>query len=158
MSFGPSLTLISETLPVQRRDFSLAVPGLLDPNNANPLLQGEWLGLNASYQLVRGTGEQSKPTWQVYTERGRYDTQAIGKADVLFLGGYEAETTVCDLTGASIGDPLVVTDVTIGGLVKQGLKKPSGTGAHGVVAYVTRLPGGGVVRFWRPGGLNEITL
>lgn len=157
--FPPTLTLVSELLPVQRRDFPMAVPGLLDPNNANPLVEGEWLGLNSSYQLVRGSGEQAKPTWQVFMERGRYDTQAIGKTMVLFIGGYEAYTTICDLTGPpTIGDPLVVTDVTIGGQTKQGLKKPSGMGAHTVVAYVTRLPSTGVVQFWRPGGPNEITL
>lgn len=158
MSIAPTLTLVSELLPVQRRDFALAVPGLLDPNNANPLVQGEWLGLNSSYQLARGTGEQAKPTWQCHMERGRYDSQAIGKTMVLFIGGYEAYTTICDTTGLSIGDPLVVNDVTVGGLTKQGLKKPSGAGAHTVVAYVTRLPSTGVVQFWRPGSPNEITL
>ena len=56
MSNAPYLTLISEVLPVQRRDFYLADPTLLNPNVSNPILDGEWLALDSDYKLARGSG------------------------------------------------------------------------------------------------------
>jgi len=152
MSTAPNFVLISELMSTQRRDFDLAVPDLLNPLNSNPLLDGEWMGLNASYQLVRGTGEAVPGVWPVFMERGRYDTQAIGKTMVLFGGFYEAETAICDTTGLVIGDLLSVNDVTISALTKQGLKEAAGAGEHWIVGIVTRLPGAGKVRFWHNGG------
>lgn len=150
MSTAPYLQLISEVMPIQRRDFYLADTALLNPNNANPILDGEWLELDGSYKLARGSSEQAKPAWQLFAERGRYDTQAIGKAPVLFIGGYEAETSIADLTGLAVGDALVVQNVTVGGLNKRGLAKLGvGAGAHLLFGYVTRLPGGGKVRYWK---------
>lgn len=151
MSNAPFLTLVSELLPVQRRDFYLADSTLLDPNNANPVVDGEWLELDSNYKLARGSSTQVKPAWQLFAERGRYDTQAIGKAPVLFIGGYEAETSICDLTALSVGDPLMVADVTVSALTKRGLKKATAsTGANILVfGWVTRLPGGGKVRYWK---------
>jgi hypothetical protein len=146
----PNFELISEVLPVQRRDFALAVTDLLNPLNANPLVDGEFLSLNASYQLVRGSGILATPGWAVFAERGRYDTQAIGKTVVLFNGGYEAETRICDVTGLSVGDPLMVSDVTVDSLTKQGLLAAT-TGERRIFGHVTRLPGNGRVRFWTSG-------
>lgn len=150
MSTAPYLQLISEVMPIQRRDFYLADVTLLNPNNANPILDGEWLELDANYKLARGSSEQAKPAWQLFAERGRYDTQAIGKAPVLFIGGYEAETSIADLTGLAVGDALVVQTVVVGGQNKRGLAKlGAGAGQHLLFGYVTRLPGGGKVRYWK---------
>jgi hypothetical protein len=154
---APNFNLVSEVLPVQRRDFALGVAGLLDPNNANPLIDGEWLELDASYQAVRGTGAGAALSWPVFAERGRYDTQAIGKTVLLFGGFYEAETRVADLTGLAVGDFLVVDDVTVDTLTRKGLLEASGAGQHFVVGQVTRLPGGGKVRFIHTGGY-QITI
>jgi hypothetical protein len=149
MSLAPNMTLISEVLPIQRRDFSLASQALLNPNNANPIVDGEWLQLDSSYKLLRGSGTQAVPAWQVWAERGRYDTQAIGKTTVLFIGGYEAETTICDVTSVTVGSSLVVADVTVGGLTKRGLDLISAsTGNYLVFAYATRLVGTNKIRYW----------
>lgn len=140
MSTAPYLTLISEVLPVMRRDFYVASTALLNPNNANPLIDGEWLELNSSYQLARGTGEAAVPSFQLFAERGRYDTQAIGKVPVLFLGFYEAESKVADLTGMAVGNALVVQDVTFQSLTRRGLAKLGvGGGEHMIFGYVTRV-------------------
>jgi len=145
MSTAPFLTLVTEVLPVNRRDFYISDPTLLNPNNANPLLDGEWLQLDSSYKAARGadgsgTHEAIVPSWQLFAERGRYDTQAIGKAPVLFLGGYEAECKVVDVTGASVGNALVVQDVTFQSLTRRGLKVLGVTsGEHLIFAYVTRV-------------------
>src|SRR5688500_13639350 len=113
MSNAPRLTLISDLLPIIRRDFDLADPTLLNPVGTNPLLDGEWLQLNSSYKLTRGAaGDVAVPSYQLFAERGRYDTQSIGKVPVLFIGGYEAETDIADFTGLAVNDPLKVSDVT----------------------------------------------
>ena len=150
MSTPPHLTLISEVLPVQRRDFTLTDPTLLNPNNANPLYDGEWLELDSSYKLVRGgAGEGANPAWQLFAERGRYDTQAISKAPILFIGGYEAETSIVNLTGLSVGSPLSVNDVTVDATTKRGLALTGVTsGEHLIVGYVTRVLTS-TVRFWK---------
>lgn len=84
---SPNFELITELQTLTRRDFPVADPGLLQPLNANPLVDGEWLELNGNYQLVRGADAGgSMLVFPLHTERGRYDTQAIGKANVLFLG------------------------------------------------------------------------
>ena len=161
MSIAPYMNLISEVLPVQRRDFYMADATLLNPNNANPVLDGEWLQLDSTYKLTRGaSGNVAVPSWQLFAERGRFDTQSIGKAPVLFIGGDEAETSICDLTGLAVGDGLMVGVVTVGGLTKKGLKKVGSTAAttYVVRAYVTRLPGGGKVRYWMPGAPVHVTI
>jgi hypothetical protein len=152
MSIPPNFVLISEVLPVQRRDFYVANTDLLNPINANPIVDGEWLDLNGSYQLERGTTARPGPTWPVFAERGRYDTQAIGKTTVLFGGFFEAETRVVNTSSLVVGSPLRVTDVTVDALTKKGLALATGSGQHWVVGFVTRMTGGGKVRFWYNGG------
>lgn len=145
MSTAPFMTLVSPVLPVDRRELILATPSLLNPNNANPLLDGEWLELDSTGKGIRGvtgsgTHEAVAPSWQVFAEKGRYDTQAIGKVPVLWLGGYEAESKVVDVTGATIGAPLVVQDVTFQSLTRRGLKVlGAGTGEHMIFGYVTKV-------------------
>ena len=152
MSTAPFLQLISEVLPVQRRDFYLADVTLLNPNNANPVVDGEFLTLDASYKLLRGTGEQATPAWQLFAEKGRYDTQSIGKAPVLWMGGYEAECQVVNTAGCAVGDALVVQDVTFQSLTRRGLAKlGAGGGEHMLFAYVTRvLTSPTRLRYWIP--------
>lgn len=149
---GPNFELVTELQTLTRRDFPLADSGILQPLSANPLLDGEWLELNGSYLLQRGAvAEGGSPlVFPVHTERGRYDTQAIGRTNVLYFGQYEAETKVVDLTGLSVGDALTVQTLgaTAGAFeTKRGLAKSTATAGKVVVGYVSRLPGGGKVRF-----------
>lgn len=140
MSLPPYLTLRSEVLPVIRRDFYVNDTSILNPNDSNPLYDGEWLELNSSYKVLRGTGEQATPAWQVFAERGRFDTQSIGRVPLLFLGGYEAECKIVDVTGCSVGNALVIDDVIIDGDTKRGLVKlGAGAGEHMIFGYVTRV-------------------
>lgn len=149
MSIAPNLNLISPVLPVDRRDFTLVDTTILNPNATNPLVDGEWLSMSSSaYALQRGTGEEASLAWPVFSLRGQYDTQAIGKTTVLYIGGYEAETTIVNLSGLAVGNFLVVGDVTVGGLTKRGLLKAAGAGQHMVQGIVTKLPGGGKCRFY----------
>ena len=101
-----NFTLVSEFQVIQRRDFELADTAILNPNDANPLLDGEWLELDTSYKMARGTVNPAVvPSFPVFAERGRYETQAIGKTTFLYLGAFEADTLIFDGTGiVSIGD------------------------------------------------------
>lgn len=150
---GPNFELITELQSIIRRDFPVASASLLEPLASNPLIDGEWLELNGSQLLVRGSNEGSSLlVFPVHTERGRYDTQAIGKANVLFAGGmYQASTKVVDTSGSlQAGDLLTVQDVTIGGLTRRGLKKKT-SGASpalkAVVGIVTKVISSGQIEF-----------
>lgn len=157
MSTPPYLTLISELLPVQRRDFSLAVPGILNPLNANPLLDGEWLSFDSSGLLVRASGNVEAMSWQVLSLKGQYDVQAINKVPVAYMGPYEAETSICDPTSVVIGSMLVVDDVTVGGQTKKGLKlKAAAADTYWVRAYCTKVVSATVIRYIVPGGPSII--
>lgn len=146
---APNFELITELQTLTRRDFQLGNEAILNPLDANPLLDGEWLELDANYKLIRGTGEGlSANVFPVHTERGRYDTQAIGKTNVLMLGMYEAKTKIYDSTSLLLGSPLTVQDVTIGGVAgKRGLKLEGATALRTRVGYVSKLLDGGYVRF-----------
>lgn len=145
----PNFELVTELQTLTRRDFYLAVDTILNPLDANPLLDGEWLVIDANYKLARGTGEGTDPNvFPVHTERGRYDTQSIGKTNVLMLGMYEARTRVYDSTSAVLGSALTVQDVTVDGVAsKRGLKLDAAGAGRVRVGYITKLLDGGYVRF-----------
>lgn len=150
----PNFQLITELQTLTRRDFSMTDPTLLQPLNANPVLDGEYLELDSTYKLIRGApggtnNEGIQPmVFPLFTERGRYDTQALGKANVLMLGMYEAETVICDTTSMVLGSPLTVADVTISALTKRGLRLEGSVSGRVIVGFVSKLyPGQTKVRF-----------
>ena len=149
--------LKSEFQTIHRRSFELATPAILNPNNANPLILGEFLQLDANYKMARGSADGTVPAFCYFAEQGRYETQAIGKGPFLYGGFYEADTKVMDATLeatiTAVGQKLMVNDVTIGGLTRRGLSALPGApaGTEYVVGYVTRLPANnnGFLRFIR---------
>jgi len=150
MSLAPHMNLISELTPLSRRDFPLADASLLNPYATNPVIDGEWLQLNTSYQLARGgSGNVAVPTYPVFAERGRYDTQAIQKLPVIYIGEFEAETTCFDASDGTIGANtwLIVGDCTVDLLTRKGLKKlPTSAGTYCVRAFCTRVTGSGTTK------------
>ena len=148
---SPNFVLQSDYTLIQRRGFEFTDPTILKPTNTNPLLDGEWLQLNAtSLKMERGSGDAdaAHPSWAYFAELGRYEVQAIQKGPFLWLGEYEADTKIFDSTGiTTLGQALMVSDVTIGGLTKRGLKLQTGT--NYIVGRVTRLPANnnGYLRF-----------
>jgi hypothetical protein len=149
---GPKFELVTELHTLTRRDFYMADESLLKPLASNPLYDGEWLALDANYKLARGTGNGAVLTqYPVHVERGRYDTQAIGKVNVIFAGSFEADTQVFDATGLTgPGQELMVADVTVDGVTKRGLKLAA-SGAV-VVAVTTKAPASGKLRFQKVAG------
>ena len=125
-----AMELITEFQGLVKRDFQIvtAVRDRLDPNNADALEAGEFAALSTvageREQVTLGaltgdlgTGGVSGATlptnfplvYQVFTERGRFDTQAIDKVTTLWGGKYEAETNMFENTGGlSVGQPLTV--------------------------------------------------
>jgi len=162
---------VTDILPVQRRDFPLADPSLAQPLNAIALVDGEWMTLNTSYQLLRACtiGTLGNPalllSFPLFAERGRYDTQGIAgtKMPVLWRGDYEFDTRVFDAAVALSGgaaittilQPLKVACIAIGGRNYSGLVGHGGAADTAPIrGYVTRLPAanGGKLRFisgWR---------
>lgn len=149
--------LVTELQTLHRRDMPLADETILQPSNVRPLVEGEWLAMDSDGKLAR-EGDNDDTTadpstnallYVVHTEKGRYDTQSIKKANVLMLGMYEAETAIADLTGADIGDALTVNDVDVGGIVRRGLLAESPAAGSGkvVVGYVTKVIGTTKIRF-----------
>lgn len=149
---APNFELITELQVLIRRDFPVLDPALLKPLDSSALVDGEWLELDGSYKLKRGSGYGILAVYPVHTERGRMDTQAIGKTNVLFLGQFEAETAVVDNTDLNVGDKLMVKTLVAGPFTgKRGLAKTDGKAGAVEVGYVTKLPSSGKVRFVRTG-------
>ena len=165
-----NFTPVSDILPIQRRDFALADPTLAQPLNAVALVDGEWMTLNSSYQIIRacdvtsGSATASVRSFPLFAERGRYDVQAMSlhKMPVLFRGDYEFDTRIFDATatnnsGAAITtvlQPLKVATIAIGGRNYVGIIGHNGVNSDPIIGYVTKLPAnnGGQLRFisgWR---------
>lgn len=161
--------LISDVIPIVRRDFQLATPALVDPLNASVLIDGEWMIVNDTYKLQRASditagqegvkaknGSNRVRSFPLFAERGRTDVQALRKNIVLFGGWFEAETRIFDATAKSgggtgftypaisyVGQPLQVATITVGGRNLSGLVGADvnefTTDVPFIVGWVTRL-------------------
>jgi hypothetical protein len=125
------LTMITPVNDNFRRDVTLLDPTLLDPNEADALVQGEWVSVdNASGKAIRHATSTARGAMQVFTPKGDLSGQAIGKVAVLQLHEYEAETTIFDDGfNPSAGDPVTVGTITLDGVGPGpfvGLKLPAG--------------------------------
>jgi len=147
------LFLISPVNDNFRRDVEVDDEDIVDPNEADALIQGEWLSLDAvSGKYTRHVDETKRGAHQVFTPKGDMGAQAIKKVAVIQLHEYEAETIVFDdgFAGA-VGDPLTVGDIVLGGVAGTycGLK----AAAVGNIVYgvVTKLPAdnNGKLRFMK---------
>jgi hypothetical protein len=161
---APNFELITELQTCLRRDFPLADATILNPINAQPLVEGEFLELNTSYQLARGSGVCTNAmVFPVHTERGRYDTQAIGKANVIMLGMYEAETLLHETTmsGWTVGDQLAIDSVTVSSISRRTITKDTTTDGRIVVGFISKITGSGAaakVRFVHFGNQAVVTV
>jgi len=139
--------LVTELQGLLRRDFAVADRTLVNPNNANPLMDGEFMNFDTSYKVVRGA--DGTFGMALFVERGRMDVQAIGKATVLMGGAYEADTRVFTAASLTLGGKLQISaSVSVDSLTKSGLANYS---SGEVIGYVTRLPAnnGGKLRFFQ---------
>lgn len=152
---------VSDINVLHRRDFQLYDPTLINPMNAVCIVDGEWVGLNTSNQLVRATditvnhNPATAICFPIFYERGRYDGQALAekRMTILLLGQYEFDTRVYHATDAvgsgaaitAVLQPLKVATVSItmtgvGTRYFTGLVGSQYTDNAPIVGYVTRLP------------------
>lgn len=145
--------LVTPFIDLGVRAFSFADPDILKPSNINPLVDGEFLELNANYKLVRGAAAVAPIlSFAYFLEQGAYTAQGLGKGPVLMLHGYEADSMIFASGGSfAYGTPLAIGDVTIGTVTKRGLVNVVTPGTDHVVGYVTRAPANnkGWLRFLR---------
>lgn len=144
-----SLDLITPVNDVFRRDIEMADPTLLDPTVTNSLLQGEWISRDSGGKGVRVTSATEKLPMQVFTQKGDFAAQSIGKVTVIQLHAYEADTDVFDGAGSYVAGAteLTVDDFAISGVTRSALKvAASGNVVH---AVCTKAPAdnGGKLRF-----------
>lgn len=141
MPYEDVFRLKSEVAKVDRRDFPISDPLLLDFESTSPLalIMGEWLTLDSNYKLARAANPGVPPgPWALYMELGRSDVQGMAdkKTMVLFQGGYWAETKI--FTGTpTLGQALEVANVTYSG-TRSGLQAHA-AGSNPVIGYVTKL-------------------
>jgi hypothetical protein len=157
---------ISDVLPIQRKDLSLADKSLAEPSNAQALIDGEWMTVDGSYKWARAAAIGTPGTaatvrsFPVFFEKGRSDRLGMAerKTTCLFRGEYEFDTRVYDASAtvgsgapiSSVMQPLKVATITIGSRNFVGLVGHGGAAdTNPVVGYVTRLPSsnGGKLRF-----------
>jgi hypothetical protein len=143
-----SLELITPVNDVFRRDVELADPLLADPTSSTPLAleQGEWLARDASGKLER-VGATARPgAMQMFTPKGDFSAQAIGKVTVLQLHEYEAETDIYEdatiVGGVAVNDYLTARDGLVDGDTRSCLAPAvQGHATNGwVYAIVTKVP------------------
>ena len=160
-----NMSLVTELQPILRRDYEVKTKGLVDPLNStgsatNPLalLDGEFLMFDASGKVARqgrdhlDTGGVSTvnpsvaggvsliPSFPVFAELGRTDTQVLSMTTILFTGsGFEADFSE-DILHASdvfaVGDILYVNWLANGANAnrRRGLTKIKNAGDAGWVA------------------------
>lgn len=137
---------------VFRRDRDLADTTLLDPTSSSPvsLEQGEWLTTNSSNKLVRVGASSVTRAWQLWTPRGDFSAQAIGKVTVIQNGDYIALTDMyADAGGGfTLGQYLTVKQITVDGQTRSGLTQAV-QGTDYVYGTVEGLPAdnGGKLKF-----------
>lgn len=152
---GPNFDIISGLEYTDRMDYYLVDPTILMPTSTNPLVDGEWLELDASLKLKRGTSMVANnesttflcfPSW---SETGRFEVQSIQKVPVIRWSYFEARTAVINNTGCTVGTPLIVQDITFKGIAgRRGLAKcptPMAPANHVIYAYWEKawsFPGG----------------
>lgn len=143
------LSLITPVNDTFRRDVELADPTLLDPTETTALIQGEWVVLNSAGKATRVGASSVRGALQVFTQKGDFSAQSIGKVAVLQLHEYEAETTMfADGLTPAVGDPLTVKASTVDSVAGRSALAAAASGDY-VYGFVTKTPAtnGGKLRF-----------
>ena len=143
---------------------------VFDPDNANPLVEGEWLSFTAAGKVQRfGAGTQQAgdnvanvPCALHFSERGRYDAQITRKAHIVTgPNGFDFKTKLCVVdASAAAGTRLFVADVEdASGNFKKGLMDATSlenSSAHSAFAVATSA---GTVEnanyYWSPGYIQR---
>ena len=156
---------ISNQLHNQTRSVQLADPTLADPQNPAAIVDGEWCVVDANKKLARAADVTTPataatlPSFPVWDEKGRTDNQALGGRNktIIYLGPWEADTDIFDVTSMVHNGLVSVATITIDsvnyvGLVANGTFASPGAGL--TVGYITRLPAANNGRLRIRGGMH----
>jgi hypothetical protein len=127
-------SLYVRDLPYVAGSGDVAGTNPLDPNDARPLIDGEWLqlsstgksftrgGNNAMAAPLTPDGEGTVPAFPFFLEKGRYDAQHSKLCHVV-MGphGFEFRTKACVSAGLSVNSKVSVWDYEGlgGGIVRR---------------------------------------
>lgn len=142
LSYVPGTGDISDTNP-------------FNPNDARPLIEGEWLERTGADKVTRGgnnavgvsgtkDGAGTKPAFLYFNEKGRYDVQMTKRAHIIQgPHGFEFRTKLCTNEGFQVGDPVAVFDWDGDGGSYNLVRRVLGVATSGsyVVGRVTRVYG-----------------
>lgn len=145
-----SATLLTPIYDNHRRDLKLNDPDLVKPDEADALEQGEWVIIDPSTgNAVRpgADGSAVPQAFMVWSERGDYSAQALGRVAVIFAHEFEVETDIFVAGTYTPGDRLTVELGTVDSVSRGAvLEASTGDYVHGIV---TKDPtkNGGKLRF-----------
>jgi len=152
-------TLFTRDLPYQPGSGEAADLNPFDPFSARPLVEGEWLKMDAvsggrkftrggdNVVSVPGTPDDEEAgalSFPYFQEQGRFDAQATKMAHcVIGPAGYEFRTRMCSSAGLAVGDPVSVWDwdgpAGAWTIVRRVLAKATSGGF--IIGRVTRIYG-----------------
>lgn len=153
----------SNMLNVETRSIKLADPTLANPQNADALVDGEWVIINADKKLARASDIATPddpavaPSYPVWDEKGRTDNQAVRVKTIIYLGMWEFDTDVFVATGMTHNGLVAVATVAIDGKSYSGLVANGTFGTPGAgitVGTITRLPAANGGRLRIRGGMH----
>lgn len=140
------IKLITPVNDINRRDLPVADTTLLNPTTAgsgspiagSALEQGEWLTPNASSGKLERVAAASVPDcFPMFTQKGDFSAQAIGRATVLQLHEFEADTDMYDDAQTYVvGEPLCAKLVTVDGYSRGVLTNQVSADTDYIVGYV----------------------
>lgn len=151
--------LFTRDLPYVAGSGDIAGTNPLNPSDARPLVEGEWLenastgkgftrgGNNACAAPGVQDGEGTIPSFPFFFEQGRYDAQASKLCHIVIgPAPMEFRTKMCHSAGLSVGSPVSVwdTDDITSGVIRRALG-----------LQVTGYCVGFVSRIW---GANDISV
>ena len=87
-----AITLLSPVSDIYRRDVSVDDNALVNPSDSTCLVSGLWVNIDANGNAADDTGPTVVNMYQVFTEKGDYSAQALGKITILNTFDYIAET------------------------------------------------------------------
>jgi hypothetical protein len=135
------LKLVSHVNSVARRDYASASATVLDPTEVTALVQGEWLSLDSAGELVRADSPNNNAK-MLFTPKGSYDAQALGKVSVIQSQDFEVDTDMFTGTTWAIGDLVGIDQQTVDGTTRSVFALHSGltSGTDYIYGVVTKAP------------------
>lgn len=144
-----ALTILSSVNEIYRRDVEVDTANLTDTTHSDCLVAGEWVALDATGKATissdaLGSGARTSAipgVLQVFTQKGDYSSQALGRVTVLNSFDYIAETD--QYTGSIAAGALVM--VNSDGV----LATASGTGNYAVGIALAAAASPALLKFQR---------